>query len=406
MSTSENFVVSEAHLAIEQARKEKAERIKTLGDPLELQGKALAIEVHDGVAWIAENTHVVRKVDLETKKTLQLYKGHTGPVTSIAFCDRKPGSGDRQILISGSWDNSIKLWDTQTKELISSTPNAHADFVKSFHVFPTLRLLVSGSSDKIVRFWDLSNPESPEPLKSAGSISAHTRPVECLDGEATSETTAVLYTGDTMGIVKRWDLKLDNGRWSATLKDTIDHHRTRINELYYGGGYLWTASSDDTVQALPQGEKTTDDETGKPLKALKPLAHSTAVRSILPLSLTVLGEPILITASGDFLRTYDVSEPDDPQLLSEVDAHWHDITAIKLWVRKSVGDDGKTRAEPWIVTTSLDKTIRRWTLADLLKPAPPAPVKKVIKMQVAAPSVSDITEEEERELAELMEDDD
>lgn len=56
--------------------------------------------------------------------------------------------------------------------------------------------------------------------------------------------TAVLYTGDTMGIVKRWDLKLDNGRWSATLKDTIDHHRTRINELYYGGGYLWTGALD------------------------------------------------------------------------------------------------------------------------------------------------------------------
>lgn len=102
MSTSENFVVSEAHLAIEQvcgdttrsltnerlskrvhlpsadqlactqARKEKAERIKTLGDPLELQGKALAIEVHDGVAWIAENTHVVRKVDLEVRFSLWL----------------------------------------------------------------------------------------------------------------------------------------------------------------------------------------------------------------------------------------------------------------------------------------------------------------------------------------------
>jgi hypothetical protein len=42
---------------------------------------------------------------IQSTKTLQLYKGHTGPVTSIAFCDRKPGSGDRQILISGSWDN-------------------------------------------------------------------------------------------------------------------------------------------------------------------------------------------------------------------------------------------------------------------------------------------------------------
>jgi hypothetical protein len=165
------------------------------------------------------------------------------------------------------------------------------------------------------------------------------------------------------------------------------------------------ASSDETVQALPQGAPVTD-ETGKPLKALKPLSHPIAVRAILPLSLTVLGEPILLTASGDLLRTYDVSEPDDPQLLSEVDAHWHDITAIKLWVRKNVGDDGRTRVEPWIVTTSLDKTIRRWRLAELLKPAPPTLVVKVEEVKAAAPSTSDLTEEEERELAELMGDDD
>jgi aspartate carbamoyltransferase regulatory subunit len=48
-----------------QARKEKAERIKSFGEPIELAGKALAIEIYEDVAWIAENTTVVRKLDLE-----------------------------------------------------------------------------------------------------------------------------------------------------------------------------------------------------------------------------------------------------------------------------------------------------------------------------------------------------
>ena len=48
-----------------KARKEKAERIKDRGSPIEIPGKALAIEVRDGVAWIAENTTVIRKLDLE-----------------------------------------------------------------------------------------------------------------------------------------------------------------------------------------------------------------------------------------------------------------------------------------------------------------------------------------------------
>jgi hypothetical protein len=93
-------------------------------------------------------------------------------------------------------------------------------------------------------FRDISQPENTNPLRSVGSISAHTRPVECLDGQALSENSAILYTGDTMGVIKVWDVQKDNGsppRWATTLKDTINHHRTRINELmYHQNGHLWT----------------------------------------------------------------------------------------------------------------------------------------------------------------------
>lgn len=82
--------------------------------------------------------------------------------------------------------------------------------------------------------------------------------------------------------------------------------------------------------------------------------------------LTVLSEPYLLTAAGDVLRTFDVSELDEPQLLSQIDGHSHDITAIRLWIRNMVDDDGKRRGEPWIITTSLDKTIRKWKLAGRL----------------------------------------
>ena len=44
--------------------------------------------------------------DSKTGKTLQLFKGHTAPVTSLAFCDKKFGSGKKDILITGSWDQA------------------------------------------------------------------------------------------------------------------------------------------------------------------------------------------------------------------------------------------------------------------------------------------------------------
>lgn len=400
--SSENFLVAEAQLALDAARKEKRERLRTVGEPIELQGKALAIAIKGNIAWIAENTTVIRQLDLETGKTLQVYKGHTAPVTALAFCDKVPGSGGQEILISGSWDKSIKLWDTSTRQALSTTPNAHSDFVKSLLVFPSLGLLVTGSSDKVVRFWDVSQPMSKMSMTSLGSISSHTRPVECLDGCVNPDGTAVLYTGDTMGIIKAWKLEKDNSepaRWTARLTDTFTHHRTRINELKYGNGLVWTASADETVQVIPEKVPEGTDAPKQP----KPITHPVAVRAILPLQLTDLAEPYLITAAGDVLKTYDLSTFDEPELLGEMDAHAHDITAIRLWVREQSNDAGQRYSEPWIVTTSLDRTIRRWKLSELLKPAPPPPVQQ--RKVVVAPSqlaASELTEEEERELAELM----
>lgn len=84
------------------------------------------------------------------------------------------------------------------------------------------------------------------------------------------------------------------------------------------------------------------------------------MRAILPLALSDFEEPYIVTAYGDVVRLYDVSTPSEPEVLGEIDAHWHDVTALRLWVSKTRTDDGRTRVEPWIISASLDGTIRRW----------------------------------------------
>ncbi|KAF8184936.1 WD40-repeat-containing domain protein [Mycena galopus ATCC 62051] len=392
------FLVAEAQLVLGEARRQKSERTKDLGEPIQLPGKPLAIQIHRGYAWVAENTTVARKLDLQTGNTLQIYRGHTGPVTSIAFCHKDSAAHDGSILITGSWDKTIKLWDTDTKALISST-EAHSDFVKCLFVIPSLQVLVSGSSDKIVRFWDLTDPVADQPLKSLGSISSHTRPISCIDGASISDTSVVLYTADSMGAIKVWDLVKESGdapRWKSTLRTELMHHRTGINEMRFGAGQLWTASSDDTAQILDPMSTT---------KFAVSITHPAAVRCILPLSMTDLAEPYLITGSGDAIRVYDVSSLQEPDLIKEVDAHWHDVTGLYLWVRKTVGADSKTRVEPWVVSSSLDGTIRKWRLADLLAQAP-ASRPEPPKVTKAAPArgAFEMSEDEERELAELDDD--
>jgi len=104
MSTKENLLRSDAELKLDLARKQKAEKHKDVGDPISLPGVPLDVKIRGDYAWVAESTHAARKVDLQTGKTLQLYKGHSGPVTSLVFCDKVPDSRDEKLLITGSWD--------------------------------------------------------------------------------------------------------------------------------------------------------------------------------------------------------------------------------------------------------------------------------------------------------------
>ncbi|KAL1683551.1 WD40-repeat-containing domain protein [Schizophyllum commune] len=394
------FLVSEAQLVKDEARRRKAEETKDLGDPLKLKGVPLDIKIVGNDAWIADNSHKIRKLDLETGNTLQLYSGHGGPVTSIAFVDSTP-KGDKGILISGSWDKTIRLWNTQDKSLISTT-DAHSDFVKTLFVVPSLNLLFSGGSDKIVRLWDLSSAADGKPLQNVGTIDSHTRPIQCLHATATSDKSATLYTADTMGIIRLWELTKQDTEpqyWRSALKREFTHHRTGVNDLHVAPEYMWTASTDETVQLVPLAD--VDDKKTKPPPAI---THPGGVKAILPLALTDLAEPYLFTAAGDVIRTYDVSTPDEPELIGEVDAHWHNVTLLRLWIRRTVGEDGKTRVEPWLVSASLDSTIRKWRLSDLLQPKSKAAAPKPTAKATAKPEFQ-MTAEEEAELDELLDSD-
>jgi len=47
-----------------------------------------------------------------------------------------------------------------------------------------------------------------------------------------------------MGVIKVWDVVKDFAEgppiWRSTLRDELKDHRTRINEIVYGEGHLWS----------------------------------------------------------------------------------------------------------------------------------------------------------------------
>ncbi|KAH8764490.1 hypothetical protein BGZ57DRAFT_722808, partial [Hyaloscypha finlandica] len=117
-----------------------------------------ALQVFEGhsfyvtsVAFSPDDTQVVsgsrdntvRLWDTVTGAPLQTFKGHLGSVYSVAF------SGDGKQVVSGSFDRTVRLWDTVTGALLQ-TFEGHLNEVNSVAFSPNNTQVVSGSNDTTV----------------------------------------------------------------------------------------------------------------------------------------------------------------------------------------------------------------------------------------------------------------
>ena len=73
--------------------------------------------------------------------------GHTELVRSLAHIL------NTKFILSGSDDNSIKIWNYETYELVQ-TLTGHTDTVRSIVYIPNTKYIVSGSLDKTIKIWN------------------------------------------------------------------------------------------------------------------------------------------------------------------------------------------------------------------------------------------------------------
>ncbi|KAG9416986.1 hypothetical protein AC1031_001372 [Aphanomyces cochlioides] len=95
---------------------------------------------------------VVRIWDTQTTQLMDRLEGHCDSVYSLAF------SPDGKNIISGSLDKNIMLWDVSASGRTTTRPRmlfqGHKDFVLSVAYTPDGRWIMSGSKDRSVIFWD------------------------------------------------------------------------------------------------------------------------------------------------------------------------------------------------------------------------------------------------------------
>lgn len=58
------------------------------------------------------------------------------------------------MIISGSWDNTIKIWNFETGSEIA-TLSSHSDPVTSVVLSPDDKYIVSSSEDRSIKIWNL-----------------------------------------------------------------------------------------------------------------------------------------------------------------------------------------------------------------------------------------------------------
>ena len=96
-------------------------------------------EKHRQLEW-----HIARNQFEGSYMTLY---GHTGAVSSVSF------SPDQQLIVSGSSDNTIKIWDANSGIEIK-TLIGHTDAINSVCFSPDSQQIVSASADNTIKIWD------------------------------------------------------------------------------------------------------------------------------------------------------------------------------------------------------------------------------------------------------------
>ncbi|NES05687.1 MAG: WD40 repeat domain-containing protein, partial [Okeania sp. SIO2F4] len=202
--------------------------------------------------------NTIKLWDLESGELQRTLTGHLQDVASVIFLDQK-------TLLSASYDRTIKRWHLNTGELLSSfnqspnfTFNGHSRNIECFALSPDGQVLASDSHDQTVKLWDIFTGQEIH------TFCCHAEEVISI---AFNQDGWILASGSMDGGIKLWDLK------QRKLKKTLYSDLGWVISLAFSpdGKTLFSGSQNGKIEKW-------DLDSGKRIDTLD--GHSGAVFSL------------------------------------------------------------------------------------------------------------------------------